>query len=266
MNTLDQINNPPPSRRRFLRDGLLLAAAAPGVLLLSARNARAAFGAPASSSGGNNTAATTPAPFTLPRLPYAFDALEPHIDARTMQIHHDRHHAAYVTNLNNAVKDRPELAGKSAEELIRNLDAVPEAVRTAVRNNGGGHVNHTMFWNLMSPRGGGPPRGEIATVINRDFGGFDAFRTAFNDAGLRRFGSGWVWLVRTRDNKMEITTTPYQDNPLMEGHYPILGNDVWEHAYYLRYQNRRADYLKAWWNTVNWDAVNSRLATATAAR
>ncbi len=198
----------------------------------------------------------------LPPLPYAYDALEPHIDSQTMQIHHDKHHAAYVNNLNTALEKYPDLQGKDAEDLIRNLDSVPEDIRTAVRNNGGGHVNHTMFWQIMGPNGSGQPTGALADAINDTFGSFDEFKKQFNDAGTKRFGSGWVWLVRTGDGKLQIVSTANQDNPLSEGHYPILGNDVWEHAYYLKYQNRRPDYLNAWWNVVNWEEVNRRFEQA----
>jgi Fe-Mn family superoxide dismutase len=200
--------------------------------------------------------------YELPPLPYAYNALEKAIDEQTMHLHHDKHHAAYVNNLNAAVEKYPDLASKSAEELIRDLASVPEEIRTAVRNNGGGHVNHTMFWEIMGPNGGGEPTGAIADAIRGTFGDFETFKEKFNDAGVKRFGSGWVWLVRTRDGKLEIMSTANQDSPLMEGHYPILGNDVWEHAYYLRYHNRRPDYLKAWWDVVNWDAVNKRLQQA----
>jgi Fe-Mn family superoxide dismutase len=179
-----------------------------------------------------------------------------------MQIHHDKHHAAYVNNLNAALANYPELQSKSAEELIKDLTAVPEAIRTAVRNNGGGHVNHTMFWNIMGPNGGGAPTGAIASAINEVFGDFETFKTQFNDAGVKRFGSGWAWLVRTGDGKLAIVSTANQDNPMTDGSFPIFGNDVWEHAYYLKYQNRRPDYLAAWWNTVNWDEVNRRFAQA----
>ena len=198
--------------------------------------------------------------YELPPLPYANNALEPHIDAMTMEIHHDRHHNTYVTNLNNALKDQPELQNKSIEELIGNMDAIPEAIRTAVRNNGGGHANHTMFWEIMGPNGGAPT-GAIADAINESFGSFDELKKQFNDAGVKRFGSGWVWLVAS-GGKLQITSTANQDNPLSEGQYPVLGNDVWEHAYYLRYQNLRAKYLESWWSVVNWDAVNQRLAQA----
>lgn len=198
----------------------------------------------------------------LPPLPYAYNALEPHIDAKTMQFHHDKHHATYVKNLNAALEKHPELKGRSVEQLLRDLNSVPEDIRTIVRNNGGGHVNHSMFWRIMSPNGGGEPKGAIASIIKQNFGSFDKFKTQFNSSGEKRFGSGWAWLVRTGDGKYQITSTPNQDSPLMEGNYPIMGNDVWEHAYYLKYQNRRADYLKAWWNVVNWDEINRRLAQA----
>ncbi|HET9495825.1 MAG TPA: superoxide dismutase [Chloroflexia bacterium] len=198
----------------------------------------------------------------LPALPYDFAALEPHIDAQTMQIHHDKHHAAYVNNLNAALEKYPALQNKSAEELIRDLNSVPEDIRTAVRNNGGGHVNHTMFWKIMGPNGGGEPTGAIASAIKEAFGDFDTFKQQFNDAGTKRFGSGWVWLVRGTGGQLQITSTANQDNPMSEGMYPIMGNDVWEHAYYLKYQNRRPDYLAAWWNVVNWDEVNRRFEQA----
>jgi Fe-Mn family superoxide dismutase len=201
-------------------------------------------------------------PYTLPPLPYSFKALEPHIDAKTMELHHDKHHATYVKNLNDAVTKAPELAGKTPVQLIQSLDSVPEAIRTTVRNNGGGHVNHTMFWQIMKPKGGGQPTGQIADLIKGAFGSFESFQTQFNEAGTKRFGSGWVWLVIDKNEKPQILSTPNQDNPLMDGLYPIMGNDVWEHAYYLKYQNRRPDYLKAWWNTVNWDEINKRLKAA----
>ena len=200
--------------------------------------------------------------YEVPPLPYAYDALEPHIDKETMTLHHDKHHQAYVTNLNAAIEKHPELAGKSPEELIKNLSAIPEDIRPAVRNNGGGHVNHTMFWEIMGPSGGGAPTGALADAINSAFGSFDAFKAAFNDAGVKRFGSGWTWLVKTADGKLAVISSANQDNPLSEGHTPIMGNDVWEHAYYLKYQNRRPEYLGAWWNTVNWDAVTKRFEAA----
>ena len=197
-------------------------------------------------------------PQQLPPLPYDAAALEPHIDAQTMQIHHGKHHNAYVTNLNAALEKHPDLQGKSADDLVRNLAAVPEAIRTAVRNNGGGHVNHTMFWEIMGPGKGGAPSGKIAEAISGTFGSFDGFKDQMNKGGAGRFGSGWVWLVDT-GGKLAVESTANQDNPIMEGKKAIMGIDVWEHAYYLKYQNRRPDYLAAWWNVVNWDAVNARL-------
>jgi Fe-Mn family superoxide dismutase len=199
--------------------------------------------------------------YEVPPLPYAYNALEPHIDEQTMHLHHDKHHAAYVAKLNGAVEKYPDLAKKSAEELIRNLSALPEDVRGVIRNNGGGHVNHTMFWQIMGPKGGNPT-GAIADAITKNFGGFDAFKEKFEAAGVGQFGSGWAWLVSTKSGELKITSTPNQDNPLSSGDFPVMGNDVWEHAYYLKYQNRRPDYLKAWWNVVNWDEVNKRLAQA----
>lgn len=202
-------------------------------------------------------------PFQLPPLLYDAAALEPHIDAATMRLHHDRHHAAYVENLNRAVAAHPELRDRELEDLLRNLDGLPEPARAAVRNNGGGHYNHTMFWRIMGPQAGGAPNGAVASALNRSFGSFDRFRELFNQAGERHFGSGWVWLARTPDGMLQIRTTVNQDNPLMRGGAtPILGNDLWEHAYYLKYQNRRADYLGAWWNVVNWEEVNRRFQSA----
>lgn len=199
--------------------------------------------------------------YELPKLPYAYDALEPHIDARTMEIHHTKHHQAYITNLNNAIKGKADLEKKSVEDLIRDLNSVPEDIRTAVRNNGGGHANHSFFWQIMGPNAGGEPKGKLADDIKSTFGGFDQFKEKFADAGVKRFGSGWAWLIKSGSGKLEIISTANQDSPLMgkaiagaEG-TPILGVDVWEHAYYLNYQNRRPDYIKAWWNVVNWDAV-----------
>jgi Fe-Mn family superoxide dismutase len=176
-----------------------------------------------------------------------------------MHLHHDKHHAAYVTKLNGAIEKHPELGSKSAEELLRNLSALPEDVRGVIRNNGGGHVNHTMFWKIMAPNAGGPPTGDIADAINSTFGDFNTFKEKFNDAGVKQFGSGWTWLVRGKDGKLSVSSSPNQDNPMSQGLFPIMGNDVWEHAYYLKYQNRRADYLKEWWNVVNWTEVNRRL-------
>jgi superoxide dismutase, Fe-Mn family len=198
--------------------------------------------------------------FELPPLPYATNALEPHIDTRTMEIHHGKHHNAYVTNLNKALENYPDLQSKSIEELVGMIDQIPEAIRTAVRNNGGGHINHTMFWNLMGPGKGGEPTGELAAAINAAFGSFASFKEKFAAAGTGRFGSGWAWLVVEKGGALTITSTPNQDTPLMEHKTPILGLDVWEHAYYLNYQNRRPDYIAAWWNVVDWDAVAKHYA------
>ena len=195
--------------------------------------------------------------FTLPPLPYANDALEPHIDARTMEIHHDKHHQAYVNNLNAAIEKAPELAGKSLDDLMRGINSAPESVRAAVRNNGGGHWNHTMFWEIMGGGKGGEPTGKLGDAIKSAFGDFSKFKEQFAAAGTGRFGSGWAWLIND-GGKLSITSTPNQDNPLMDGKTAILGLDVWEHAYYLKYQNKRPDYIAAWWNVVNWDAVAKR--------
>jgi Fe-Mn family superoxide dismutase len=195
--------------------------------------------------------------FELPPLPYDYNALEPHIDTQTMQIHHDKHHAAYVTNLNNALGTN-EFASLAVDDVVRRINEVPENIRTAVRNNGGGHSNHTMFWQIMKPNGGGTPTGALANAIQSTFGSFDAFKAAFNDAGVKRFGSGWAWLVLDKSGKLQVISTANQDSPLMDGLYPVMGNDVWEHAYYLKYQNRRPDYLNAWWNVVNWDEIARR--------
>ncbi len=197
----------------------------------------------------------------LPPLPYGFDALEPYIDAQTMEIHHDRHHGAYVNNLNAALEKHPELADRGAEDLLRSINDVPEDIRTAVRNNGGGHVNHTMFWEIMAPNAGGEPQGDIANLINGQFGGFESFKQQFSQAGVTRFGSGWAWLV-SAGGEFKILSTANQDSPLMDGQFPVMGLDVWEHAYYLKYQNKRPDYIAAWWNVVNWAAVNERLKQA----
>jgi superoxide dismutase, Fe-Mn family len=196
--------------------------------------------------------------FELPPLPYDYAALEPHIDTQTMQIHHDKHHAAYVNNLNTALEKYADLQNKSPEDLIRDLNSIPEDIRTAVRNNGGGHVNHTMFWQIMAANAGGEPTGEVANAIKSAFGDFNAFKEQFNKAAMGRFGSGWAWLVVDGTGAVKITSTANQDNPMMEGQRPVMGVDVWEHAYYLRYQNRRADYLNAWWNVINWNEVNKR--------
>jgi Fe-Mn family superoxide dismutase len=197
-------------------------------------------------------------PAKLPPLPYDYAALGKAIDAETMKLHHDGHHASYVNNLNDALKEQPDLQKKSVEALLRDLNSVPENIRTKVRNNGGGHLNHTIFWQIMTPEGGGEPTGEIAAEINQTFGSFEQFKQQFNQAGSDRFGSGWVWLVRNSTGELQIVTTPNQDNPIMNGAYPIMGNDVWEHAYYLRYRNRRGEYLNNWWGVVNWSEVNRR--------
>ncbi len=197
-------------------------------------------------------------PFTLPGLPYAPDALEPHIDRMTMEIHHGKHHGAYVNNLNKALESVQSLSGKTIEELLANNCAiVPENIRTAVRNNGGGHINHSMFWKIMKPGGGGAPVGHVAQAINSTFGGFESFKEKFNQAAATRFGSGWAWLVKSGD-RLDIISTANQDSPVMEGKYPVMGLDVWEHAYYLKYQNRRPEYIAAWWNVVNWAEVEER--------
>ena len=200
-------------------------------------------------------------PFTLPALPYAYEALEPHVDALTMHIHHDKHHAAYVDNLNKALAAYPELQSRGLDDLLKGLETLPQAIRPAVRNNGGGHYNHTLFWEIMKPGGGGEPTGAIAAQIKTDFGDFETFKKTFNETTAKQFGSGWGWLV-FEGGKLKIVTTANQDNPISNGLYPILGNDIWEHAYYLKYQNKRPDYLAAWWNVVNWDEINKRFATA----
>jgi Fe-Mn family superoxide dismutase len=199
--------------------------------------------------------------FTLPALPYDFTALEPHIDAKTMEIHHGKHHQTYVNNLNAAIEKAPELASKSLDDLMRSVNKLPEAVRTAIRNNGGGHWNHSMFWQIMAPKAGGEPGGNLASAIKNAFGDFAKFREQFSAAGVGRFGSGWAWLINT-GGKLSITSTPNQDNPLMDGQKAIMGLDVWEHAYYLKYQNRRPDYIQAWWNVVNWKEIEKRFAAA----
>ena len=196
--------------------------------------------------------------FELPPLPYDYSALEPTIDAATMKLHHDMHHAAYVKNLNAALEKHPNLQSKSAEDLIRDPNALPEDIRGAVRNNGGGHVNHSMFWKIMKPKAGGTPGGKIGDAIKKAFGDFENLKQKFNDAGTKQFGSGWVWLVKNKNGELQIVTTPNQDNPMSQGLFPIMGNDVWEHAYYLKYNNRRPEYLAAWWNLVNWEEVEKR--------
>jgi superoxide dismutase, Fe-Mn family len=235
------------TRRNFL---YLLGIGATGTWLGSAD--RASWAAPVA------TAAATDK-FTLPPLTYDYKALEPHIDATTMKFHHDKHHAAYVKNLNAAVNKYPELKTKTIEQLLTSLSTLPKDIQTTVRNNGGGHYNHTMYWQIMGPKAGGAPSGAIAAAIQKQFGSFDTFKSQFNEAGTKLFGSGWVWLVDDK-SKLKIITTPNQDSPISQGLYPIMGNDVWEHAYYLNYQNRRPDYLAAWWNVINWQQVNSRFA------
>ena len=204
--------------------------------------------------------------FELPPLPYDYSALEPHIDTQTMQIHHDKHHQTYVTNLNNALQGQDQLASMSVDDLLRNINQVPDSIRTAVRNNAGGHSNHTMFWNIMKPNGGGQPTGDLASAIQQVFGSFDAFKAALNDAGTKRFGSGWAWLVLDSSGKFQVISTANQDSSLMDGLYLVMGNDVWEQAYYLKYQNRRPEYLNAWWNVVNWDEVARRYGQARSGR
>lgn len=204
----------------------------------------------------------TPEQFTLPPLPYAYDALNAYIDSETMTLHHDKHHAGYVKNLNKAIAPYPDLQGKSIEDLLLNLDTIPEDILTTVRNNGGGHANHTMFWSIMTPDSPAKPSGEVIEAIKTTFGDLATFKETFNTAGKKQFGSGWAWLVMNSDGELEVTSTGNQDSPFIEGKYPIMGNDVWEHAYYLKYQNKRGDYLDAWWNVVNWDEVNNRFIAA----
>jgi superoxide dismutase, Fe-Mn family len=231
------------------------------IYLLSAGTTAAFFGSATKSSWANSatTSVATTNVFKLPPLTYDYNALEPHIDAATMKFHHDKHHAAYVKNLNAAVNKYPQLKTKTVEELLKNISKLPKDIQTVVRNNGGGHLNHSMYWQIMGPKGGGMPTGEIATAIKNQFGSFDTFKTQFNEAGTKLFGSGWVWLAREK-GQLKIVTTTNQDNPISQGSYPIMGNDVWEHAYYLNYQNRRPDYLSAWWNVINWTEVNQRFA------
>jgi len=244
------------SRRKFL---LTLGAAAPALSAVASQLVHAAQ----STTGIVSQQPSTPpasGPFSLPPLGYPYDALEPTIDEKTMQLHHSKHHAGYVDNINKAIASHPELSGWSLEKLLTNLSVIPASVQTAVRNHGGGHWNHTFFWKLMTPGGSKQPSGELADAIQSAFGDFANFKRLFEEAGAKVFGSGWVWLVRTPEGKLEITTTPNQDTPISSGHTPILGNDVWEHAYYLKYQNRRGEYLKAWWNVVNWDVAAANFA------
>ena len=219
---------------------------------------------PTISAAAPNTQAPS-GEFVLPPLAYDYDVLEPYIDQQTMMLHHDKHHASYVENLNAAIADYPELQGQSVEALLQNLETIPEDIRTTVRNNGGGHANHTLFWETMTPGGQSVPTGAIASAIDAQFGDFATFQEAFNTAGKKQFGSGWVWLVLNPASELEVISTANQDSPISAGSQPILGNDVWEHAYYLSYQNKRGDYLEAWWNTVNWDVVNARYERAIAA-
>lgn len=239
------------------RDALKTLGAGAAVLGLGAMSVNAAS---ATTAKGGAMAATAQ-PFTLPKLAYAYDALEPHIDAKTMEIHHSKHHQAYITNANNALAAQPSLQKMSAEEMLGNLNALPESARTALRNNVGGHVNHAFFWQIIGPNGGGAPTGPVASAIAQSFGSFDAFKTQFADAATKRFGSGWAWLT-AKEGKLAITSIANQDSPLSEGAHPVLGLDVWEHAYYLKYQNRRADYIAAFWNVVKWDHVAARYAAA----
>ena len=200
--------------------------------------------------------------YELPPLPYPFNALEPHIDAKTMEIHHDKHHQAYITNANKALEGYPDLAAKPVDELLADLNKIPESIRTVLRNNAGGHSNHTFFWKIIGPNAGGNPKGKLAEAINSSFGGFDQFKGELEKAGIGRFGSGWAWLVVNKEGKLQITSTANQDTPISDGLKPVIGVDVWEHAYYLLYQNRRPDYLKAWWNVVNWDQAEKNFHTA----
>jgi Fe-Mn family superoxide dismutase len=238
------------------RDVLKTLGAGAALIGLGASGGHAAT---ARSAAKGASAGATTQPFTLPKLAYAYDALEPHIDAKTMEIHHTKHHQAYITNANNALKDQAALQGKSAEELLRTLDAAPGSIRTMLRNNVGGHVNHAFFWHVIGPNGGGAPRGAVADALTKSFGSFDTFKTQFADAATKRFGSGWAWLT-AKEGKLAITSTANQDSPIMDGAMPLLGLDVWEHAYYLKYQNRRADYITAFWNVVQWDRVAANLA------
>lgn len=242
------------SRRRFLRTVGLTGSAALLASMGGGRRALAAIAEPTGQASSGAVAATA----ALPPLPYDYNALEPFIDEATMRIHHTRHHMTYITNLNAALANYPELQNRDTTDLIANLNTLPEALRTPVRNNGGGHVNHSIFWSIMSPNGGGEPAGALAQAIRGTFGTTAYMKSLVNDAALRRFGSGWGWLVMDGKGNLMVTSTPNQDSPYMEGQIPLLGIDVWEHAYYLKYQNRRADYLNAWWNVVNWDAVGRR--------
>jgi Fe-Mn family superoxide dismutase len=247
------------TRRQALKTTALATAAVATVRGVIAQSASAQIGPGIKGQANQPLITTASGPFTLPPLPYALDALEPHIDAQTMQIHHDKHHGTYVTNLNKAVADFPDLGKQSVEDLVKDLNSIPEKIRTAVRNQGGGHYNHSLFWQMMKKDGGGEPKGELAKAIEGNFGNFADFKTKFNDAATKVFGSGWAWLV-WHQGMLMIQSAPNQDNPLSQGMPPLLGLDVWEHAYYLKYQNKRADYIAAWWNVVNWDFVAERYA------
>ena len=240
------------TRREAIKRTALLSATVATITPLADLQAQPAAILSASPSG----------PFKLPSLPYASDALEPHIDARTMEIHHGKHHAAYVNNANKALAEFPDQATKSVEQLIQNLDSVPGKIRTAIRNNGGGHLNHSLFWQMMKKNGGGQPKGEVGKAIERSFGGFEQFKEKFSDAAAKQFGSGWAWLVKDKNGQLAVEGTPNQDSPLSTGKIPLLGVDVWEHAYYLKYQNKRADYVNAFFNVVNWDFVAERFSQA----
>ncbi|ACB75647.1 superoxide dismutase [Opitutus terrae] len=248
------------------RDALKAIGTGAALVGLSGLSLRGFAAEPAAVGGGASGAATAagaalPQPFTLPQLGYGYDALEPHIDARTMEIHHTKHHQAYINNANKALAEYPHLRTRTAAELLRDLPALPEKVRTTLRNNVGGHANHTFFWEVLSPQGGGEPGSELATALNKAFGSLDAFRTQFTEAAMKRFGSGWAWLS-VKDGTLQVHSTANQDSPLIEGARPVLGIDVWEHAYYLHYQNRRADYVKAFWNVVNWNQVATNYRAA----
>ena len=249
------------TRREVLVGTVVAAGAARALLSASSVAAQATT---VSKSPVPATAPATSGPFSLPKLPYAYDALEPHIDAQTMMIHHDKHHAAYVNKLNDAVAGKPELAGKSVEQLVSNLAAVPESVRTAVRNHGGGHANHSLFWQIMAPGAPSKPSADLAKAIDKSFGSYDKFAEKLSTSAAGVFGSGWAWLSVGKDKALDLSTTPNQDNPWMEGKSPLLGIDVWEHAYYLKYQNRRPDYIAAWLKVVNWDFVSTEYKKAMA--
>jgi Fe-Mn family superoxide dismutase len=251
--------SPPPSPRVSRRDALKTLGGTAALLGLGLFSGRAFSADPVSAEAA--PAFPPDGPFALPKLPYAFDAIEPHIDARTMEIHYTKHHQAYVANANKALADQPALAGLGAEELLARLDDAPEAIRATLRNNAGGHANHTFFWRSLAPRAGGAPSGLLGAAITASFGGFDAFKARFTDAAMKCFGSGWAWLVVSK-GRLAVTSTANQDSPFLTGDIPVAGLDVWEHAYYLKYQNRRADYVAAWWNAVNWPRAEKSYAAA----